>query len=214
MSKSGFIQDTLDIRDVWEDELAGEAIPVALPPKYRTEDLVFEPQGSWPFCASFCVTKMTEYAIKKLRGDEYELSQPQLFFQSGGGPNGSSFRSNLDTVKNRGAVPFSKLPMPKDLWDTSEFNVVKNMALAIPPDPTIRILGYVRVNPNREAIKEAIFKHGMVMVGVAASGGYWAYKATRPVGKPDDHATLLIGWEADGTWVAFDSLQPSKGFDW
>ncbi len=210
--KSGFIQDTLDIRDVWDDELAGTPIPVALPPAYKTEGLLFEAQGSWPFCASFAVTKMVEHAIFKLRGDEYELSQPHLFFHSGGGPTGSSFRANLDTAKNLGALPFGSFPMPKDIWDTSTFELYRRAALEIPTDPTIRILGYVRVNPDRQAIKEAIFKYGMCMVGVAASGGYWAEKAKRPANKQDDHATLLVGWEADGAWVAFDSLQPSRGF--
>lgn len=212
MPKSGLLPDVFDPRDVFEDELAGEALAVALPPKYRTEDLVFEPQGSWPFCASFATTKMVEHALAKLHGDRYELSQPHLFFHSGGGPGGSTFRGNLDTARNLGTRLFQDFPMPKDLYDLESFPQVREQALKLKPDPTMRIVGYVRITPNRDAIKEAIFKYGMVMVGVKAAGGYWGDRAKRPASSVDDHATLLVGWEPDGAWVAFDSLQPSRGF--
>jgi hypothetical protein len=50
------------------------------------------------------------------------------------------------------------------------------------------------------------------MVGVAASGGYWTDGAKRPAYKPDNHSVLLVGWDEDGSWWVFDSLQPFKGF--
>jgi hypothetical protein len=52
----------------------------------------------------------------------------------------------------------------------------------------------------------------MVLVGVAASGGWWKDKANRS--KPEDnHAVLLVGYEQDDSWIVFDSLQPEKDFN-
>lgn len=201
---NGFLPNPFDARDVWADEILAGNVPI--PSSYRTEGLKFEPQGSYPFCVSFATTKAIEYALN----NKIALSQPWLFFNSGGTENGSWFRSNLDTAL-RGNQEYSKLPMPEYLGDRSEFYSLKEAA-KLPPDESKRILGYVRVSPTREALQRAIMASGMVITGVAASGGYWADKAKRPP-KDDDHAVLLVGWDEDGSWWVFDSLQPSQNFD-
>lgn len=207
----GLLPDPFDPRDVWIDEIvAGDEKP--LPKSYETPGLSFEPQGAWPFCASFCATKMAEYAIKRRTGVSYDLSQPHLFFHSGGSREGSTFRGNLDAAKNKGLVSYAKCPMPDDIWDTAGFDVERLRALSV-PFGDIRIDNYARVTPDREAIKRAISRFGLVMVGVAASGGYWADRAKRPAGKPDNHATILKGWAEDGAWICLDSLQPRRDFD-
>lgn len=213
MASSGFIQNPFDPRDVYEDEvLSGEV--ARLPLKFKTEGLAFEAQGSWPFCVSFCVTKMMEEALKRKSGGVvWSLSQPQLFFHSGGSRTGSFFRANLETARTSGSVTYATLPMPLDIWDDSGFDQFRNVALDIPSDADKKITGYVRVNADRDSIKKAIMNYGMVMVGAVASGGYWKDRAVRPAGRDDDHATLLVGWDVDDAWFAFDSLQPNRDFN-
>lgn len=206
---SGFIPNPFDARDYFEDEvLAGET--GKLPAKFKTEKLKFEPQGSWPLCCSMATTKMVEEAIRRSSGVNWDLSQPWLFFNSGGSRTGSFFRANLETAR-KGNVSYASLPMPDDPYDLSPFDSMALEARKIAPDASKRILGYVRVQTDRESLKKAIFNYGMVMVGVVASGGYWKDRKKRP-NKDDDHATLLVGWDVDDAWFGFDSLQPSKDF--
>lgn len=208
----GLLPQPLDPRDLWEDELGG--IPeVTFPKEHRLNGLEFEPQGAWPFCVAFSVTKMVENAITRIKGEQVSLSQPHLFFNSGGSPRGSTFRGNLNTAKARGCINYNKFPMPFDIWENDNFGAFREAALAEPFTDAKKILGYIRVNPDRNAIKSAILRYGMVMVGVAASGGYWTPATKRPPKKPDDHAILLVGWDANDNWWAFDSLQPSRDFN-
>lgn len=212
MPSYGYLPDSFDERDAWSDEvLAGSDAPV--PKSYRTDGLAFEPQGAWPFCASFAVTKMVEHAVWKKTGIRHDLSQPHLFFNSGGTRNGSTFRGNLETARTRGEIRYAKFPMPDDLYDLSGFDSLLDDAKKTPFDGAKTILGYVRVVPDREALKRQILASGMVLVGVAANGGYWKDGAKRPNGKPDNHAVLLVGWDEDDSWWVFDSLSPRKGFD-
>lgn len=209
---SGFLPNPFDERDVWLDEIvagAGEPLPMS----YRIDGLRFEPQGAWPFCAAFSVTTMVENAAARKTGIRYDLSQPHLFFNAGGTLAGSSFRANLDFAKNSGCLPYARFPMPEDLYDLTGFEIVRESARKTPAAASSAISGYARVSTDREALKGAILASGPVLVGVAASGGYWGDRARRPAGKPDNHACLLVGWNDDGSWWAFDSLQPARDFD-
>lgn len=208
---SGYIQDSIDPRDVYLDEIVGgEEKPI--PKSYRTEGLVFEPQGAYPFCASMATTKMVEYAVAKQTSIHHDLSQPHLFFNCGGSTVGSTFRGNLNLALTSGCIHAAKCPMPKDIWDTDNFQEERRKAIATPFIEPQKILGYARVNPKVLELQRAIVDYGLVLVGVAASGGYWRDEAKRPAGKPDNHACLLCGWDEDGSWWVFDSLQPFKGF--
>lgn len=208
---ASLLPNPFDERDVWLDELVGGG-GESLPKRYRVEGLSFEPQGAWPFCAAMCVTKMVECAVARLTGVHVDLSQTHLFFNAGGTMGGSTFRGNLDFAKRFGCLSYAKMPMPEDLYDLAGFDVVREKALKTAAEPAKEILGYARVTPDRDALKRAILANGPVLVGVAASGGYWAERAKRPPNKPDNHAVLLVGWDEDGSWWLFDSLQPSKDF--
>lgn len=212
---SGLLPNPFDPRDVWVDEiLAGNQKPI--PDEYCLEGLVFEPQGAHPYCVSFAVTKMLEFHYKK-QNHPYEASQPHLFYRSGGTYNGSYFRSNLQTAKEFGAIPFERMPMPHDVWDFDQ-NVYRNYKIVsenISFDEALKIGGYARVQTNREQLQRAVMSHGPIMVGVDASNernnSYWDSDHKR-IHTKDNHAVLLVGWTKDH-WILFDSLQPHQIFD-
>jgi hypothetical protein len=203
----------MDPRDVYVDEvLAGDDSP--LPTEYLTKGLEFEGQGAYPFCVAFATTKMVEYFVKIKYGIKYNLSQVHLFFMSGGNRNGTYFRAALEAAKNVGLVSYAKLPMPSNIWEItdSSFNALKAQALITSLDDVKKIDGYARVKPDIESLKRAIRDHGMVMVGVAASGGWWT-NLTKRSKEQDNHAVLLVGWKNDVFQTVFDSLQNSATFD-
>lgn len=211
---SGYIEAPFDPRDLFEDELLGgegESLP---PAHYRVDSFKFEPQGSYPFCVSFSVAALAEQLLKAKKAN-YEFSQEHLFFHSGGTQKGSNFRANLETAKGKGCIGYSVCPMPDNIWewDDAKFASEKAETLDIPFTGAKKIPGYVRVLSNPLALKTAIMRYGGLLVGVAASGGYWGDKAKRPAGKPDNHAVVLAGWDEDGSWWVFDSLQPKTDFD-
>ena len=206
---TGFIRDQLDIRDYWEDELfAGDK--GEMPSKFKIEGLRYEYQGIRPYCVSFAVTTATEYAYQKATGIHTALSQPHLFHHSEGTKKGSSIRVNLETERNNGAVSYASMPMPKDPLDTSWgwFDKEQKEALAIPFDDSKKIMGYVKVLPDTDKIKEAIYFHGPVIVPVRASGvdGYYMGRAKRKSWN-DNHVILIVGWDDyEQSWIIFDSL--------
>jgi len=208
---SGFIPNPFDPRDLWEDELlAGDQRE--LPTSYEIDGLLFEPQGSWPFCVSFATTTMVEYWVKEKNKKKITLSQPHLFFHSGGSRGGSWFRANLQTAKDKGMIPFGDFTLPENIWDVSDFDHVKDEAINTPFKNEQKILGYVRIRTDRDALKRSIKDYGPVLTGVAASGGYWKDNTTRSK-QEDNHAVLLVGWDEHDNWIVFDSLQPKTGFN-
>lgn len=208
---SGLLPNPFDPRDVWLDEVrVGGSEP--LPASFRIDGLTFEPQGASPYCASFATTKIFEQKIRNDSGVIREFSQPHLFFHSGGTVNGSYFRANLETAKEKGCVSYETFPMPSDVFDPPPFDTTRLAALGVPFTKSKKILGYVRVQPDREILKRAIMEEGPLMVGVAATGGYWQDKQKR-ASQTDNHACLLVGWDEEDNWWLFDSLQPSSTFD-
>jgi len=212
----GLVQDTIDPRDVWEDEiLGGEDEP--LPESYLTQNLPYEPQGSYPYCVSFAATTMMElWYNKETKGEQHKFSQPHLFHNSKGSKTGSSFRENLNTLVKNGAVSYERLPMPdvstgkpKD-WYEKE----KERASRVPFEGAKKVGGFVRVQSDPESLKRAVMRYGAVLVGVAAgSGDYYTGNGKR-VKNIDNHAVLLVGWDAK-YWYIFDSLwwvQKNKGY--
>jgi hypothetical protein len=212
MTNPGLLPDSHDPRDVFLDEIvSGSDSP--LPRSYRTSGLKFEYQGAWPFCAAFATTTMSELAIRMATGQNWDFSQPHMFFRAGGTRNGSSFRANLGIATGGGCIPYARFPMPDGLYDLDGFDAMRDRALAEPFGESHVVPGYARVVTDRDALKRAVIDHGALLVGVAASGGYWGDRAKRPRNKPDNHAVLLVGWEEDDAWVVFDSLEPAAGFD-
>ena len=216
LNKSGYEAPPFDPRDVWEDELlAGDSAPdPELPPHYRVNSFKFEPQGAYPFCVSFATTALAEQ-IFKTRKSEQEFSQKHLFYHSAGTRNGSNFKVNLETARQFGCVPSQVCPMPKNIWEISDesFAAENKAAQAVNFVGAKKIPGYVRINPTPNQLKAAIIKYGGLLTGVAASGGYWSNATKRPEGKEDNHAVVLAGWDDDGSWWIFDSLQPTTAFD-
>lgn len=204
--KTGFIQDTFDPRDIWLDEVLG-GDEVTLPPAYTIEGLPYEPQGGYPFCASFASTTMLEYLYNR-DGMGRAFSQPHLFFHAGGSKVGSTFRSNLNVAKDllKGVIPYSKFPMPNPKIGKPEgwFETMSAKAFATPFNEALQLTGYARVISDQEHLKQAIMAHGPILVGVSTKGGYYQGNAKR-VSPTDNHAVLLVGWTPT-QWQIFDSL--------
>ena len=212
MKYYGYVGEPFDPRDVWLDEiLAGET--VVPPQEYRIEGLVYEPQGAWPFCVSFSTTTLLEWKLKNKDGIIKSYSQPHLFFHSGGGKRGSFFRSNLDTAKAQGNISYSLDTIPVDIWvypSDTRFETRRQESLKIPFTNPDKNFGYIRVNNDVNALKQAIMNYGPVLVGVAAKGDYWNDNHKRS-SDTDTHAVLLVGWDS-GHWILFDSLTPRANF--
>ena len=200
----GLIPDSFDPKDAWADEVLGES-ELLIPPTYTIEGLTYEPQGSYPFCVSFACTTLLEYLYGK-EGKVFGLSQQHLFFNAGGSKTGSGFRANLDILKNKGAIPYSKLPMPPtDVGRGSGwYERLKPTALATPFEDVHTLAGYVRVMSTEESLKRSIMEYGPIIVGVNAGGDYYNGDAVRTK-KEDNHCVLLVGWTPT-QWKIFDSL--------
>lgn len=204
----GYIQDEVDYRDIWADEiLAGDN---ALPIEHLPKKLSFENQGKWPLCVSMAVTKLWEMFLVKKLGIHKELSQMDLFFNSGGTEQGSGFRNNLWRAKNFGCHSYVRFPLLKDLDTTfpKMFFELKGLASILPLERENKILGFVRVKNDKESIKQTTLSSGGVLVGVYANGGYFSDKAKRR-SKKDNHGTVCDGWDKNGNWRIADSL-PNK----
>lgn len=206
----GLIQDTFDPRDVWADEI-GLAGAGELPEKFLIEGLNYEVQGFYPFCVSFATTTIIESKYRSENSVNIRLSQPHLFFHSGGGVKGSNFRYNLNTAldEKKGCISWVRMPMPNPYTPFPNWLVeLKRDADAIPFTDTKRIAGYVRVNNDVESLKQALLAHGPLLVGVdSKSPGYYTGKASKRKNSIDDHAVVLAGWnDEDNTFIRFDSL--------
>ena len=209
---TGFLPNPFDPRDIWEDEiLAGDEPAVELPKSYRIEGLEYERQGTYPFCVSFATIGMVEYLYKK-KGINYNLSQPHLFFNSGGTDKGSWFRANLKTAVSPGCISHAKMPMPSVTYARPNgwYDKMREEALAIPFDDAKKIGAFIRINGNsHHRTKQAILKYGPLLIGVG-TGNNW-FKGGKRSRIHDNHAIRLVGWNEDGTWVGFDSLMYFSG---
>lgn len=202
---TGYIQDTFDEKDVWLDEVLGES-DVALPKSFRIENLHYEKQGSYPFCVSFACTTAAEWKYGK---EGQVLSPAHLFLHANGSERGSTYRNNLNTLVNSGAIPYERYPMP-DIevrkkpkgWLTS----MRNEAYRIDFEGAKKIKGYARVVNTPTQLKKALLEHGPVLVGVMARGSYYHGYAKREH-EGSNHAVLLVGWDERDNWIIFDSLR-------
>lgn len=214
----GLIEQPFDPRDVWVDEVLGGSED-KLPTHHRIIGLTYEPQGIYPFCVSMVGTLMAEYRYHKLTDEIEAYSQPHLFLHSKGSVRGSTFRNNLNTLKNNGAIPYREFPIPGiEVYKTGKWlETLGAKADAIPFTDAKKITGYARVYAwDSNALKRAILDHGPVMVDVAASDKDYYTNAWHER-KSDNlnHAVALVGWLADGRWILFDSLgYVAKSKDW
>lgn len=200
---TGFVPDSFDERDIWEDEVLGSGDIEDVPPSYNVENLVYDQQGKFPFCVSFACSTLLEHLYNK-DGMSRAFSQPHLFFHAGGTSRGSGFRANLQILKNKGAIPYSQMPMPgvkADDWEEA----LRKEAIAKPFNEAQTLKGYVKVTPTAEHLKKAVMAYGPLLVGVQAKGDYYSGSAKRSSGE-DNHAVLLAGW-TPRQWVIFDSLR-------
>lgn len=217
----GLVKDTFDPRDVWLDEVLGGS-DIKLPTNYRITGLTYEPQGIYPFCVSMVGTLMTEQKYHKVTGEVEAYSQPHLFMHSKGSVRGSTFRNNLNTLKNNGAIPYAKMPIPgiqlyKTLPVGSWLTTLRTKADSIPFTDAKKIDGYARVYAwDSNAIKQALLDHGPVMVDVAAGDkDYYVNAWHERTSNNLNHCVAVVGWLADGRWILFDSLgYVAKSKDW
>ncbi len=199
--KTGFIADSFDPRDAWLDEvLAGE---VDIPTEYETGGLTYEAQGKFPLCVSMATTSIAEWKYKKDLGVRKSFSQPHVFVNAGGTQNGSTFRGNLNYLKDTGAVTYSAMPIP-DVYTGDWLPTLQTQAKKVSTKDADKISGYVRVNTDPDSLKRAILTQGPLLVGVNAGGSYYTGGAVRTKGY-DNHGIVLQGWERS-RWVIHDSL--------
>lgn len=214
--KLGLLEDHFDPRDAWEKTLVGAGlleVGSQTPPlTFQVQNLPFDSQGAFPFCASYATTTMVEHKYKTYH--QLILSPTHLFFHAGGSPNGSTFRGNLNVVLNQGAIKNERLPRPEKP-SNGWYDQLKREALAIPFSESFKIGGYIRVDTDEDSLKQALMNYGPLMVGVAArssvGNSYWKSGHKR-TSRRDTHAVLLVGWTPK-YWIIFDSLQKNMFFD-
>jgi cathepsin L len=180
--------------------------------KYKVTGLVYT-QGHSPSCWAFAAVEAFEcsWRIRNLGGPVLAV-QPILDHteKEGGAPVALGLRS---LVLN-GTTALAKSPF-----------VGKPRKLKKRPALNYRGVAYGYVQPGRsvpptEALKEALLKHGPLVVGVNVTKSFKAYKGgvysslERPEGKqpPINHAVLLVGWDDKlGAWKIKNSWDVKWG---
>lgn len=195
---------------IWEDELfAGETTP--LPSYYKVEDLLYDPQGPYPFCAATAVTTAAEYAYKRDTGITKRFSQAHLFFNGGGTKSGASATRLLNVARKNGMVLYGAMPMP-ELFEDNWCQILRKKALSIPFKDAYKIPGFLGVVPDKDKIKKAIFNYGPLIIGVYASfiDGYYTGNGKRKTQR-DNHLVVLAGWDdVDNKWIIHESQNWAK----
>lgn len=202
----GFIPDTFDDRDLWRDEIyAGNTVTFAK--AYRTEGVSFKEQFQNPICGAMAIVTAAQQKYKELNGKEYEFSQPHLFYNAGGTPQGSSIRPLLNVATKQGLIPYKDFPIKNDTttFFKDRYEIERRTALNMPFRDAKKINGYAKVICNEAHLKEAIIADGGVAVPVAAYGAYFSDTASKRVSGNDNHLVYLKGWD-EGKWLIHDSL--------
>jgi hypothetical protein len=180
--------------------------------KYKVTGLVYT-QGRSKHCWAFAAVEAFEcnWRIRNL-GNPVLAVQPLL--DHTGKEGGAPVPLGLRSLVLNGTTPLAKSPFvgkPRELKKRPALNY---RAVAY---------GYVRPVdkvPPAEALKEALLKHGPLLVGVYASKSFHAYRGgvysslDKPEGgePPINHAVLLVGWDDKlGAWKVKNSWDVKWG---
>ena len=199
MSKFGYLPDKEDKRDYKVTRLAAllkAQIPSVV--DWTKEMTGVENQWNEGTCVAFASIAMKEYQERKEWKRELDLSKRYLYqgckaIDEEPG-EGTYIRCAMDVLLKRGVCPES-------CWRYIPNVVGSPCKEADKLAQTFKILGYWRVDPEVDAIKESIYLNGPLVVGVdvyakfeSAPGG------VVPMPTPDEeylggHAICLVGYD-------------------
>ncbi len=180
--------------------------------KHGVTGLIYA-QGKTPYCWAFAAVEAFECSWRiRNQGKPVLAVQPIIDHTKENG--GAPFSRGLKDLVLNGTAPFAKYPFIGKPATPRKVEM-KYRAVAY---------GYVgdgRAVPDTDALKEALLKHGPLVVGVHADNeGFKKYKgglfigSDRPAaGKPPvDHAVLLVGWDDKlGAWKIKNSWNTTWG---
>lgn len=153
-----------------------------LPQNYRIPyELKIKNQGSTPQCVGYSCATMKEE--KERREQNFLEFEPAWIYREckkiDGIPEvqGTYFRAGLKVLQKTGAKPEGN-------GDFSDY----------------RIGAYVKIKPNFESIKQAIYEYGVVLGGFEGSNEGWAQANIRAPYRSEHvwgHAVAIVGWTAN-----------------
>ena len=193
------------------------ASPADLPPAYTGYSSSVKNQGSCGSCWAFAAVGLMEAMILKADNVEVDLSEQQLVSCNpwGWGCNGGLWPN--DMLVDPGAMMEACFPYTATDEPCNE---------SCPTPYAIQSWGFVtadNVVPSVEEIKQAIYTHGAVQVGVYADRWFQLYESgvfdrCKKRVNYTNHAVILCGWDdAKGAWLLKNSWGPGwgeNGFMW
>jgi C1A family cysteine protease len=186
------------------------ASPAELPDAYTGYATSVKNQGACGSCWAFAAVGLMEHMILKVDGIEVDLSEQHLVSCNpwGWGCNGGFWPN--DMLVDPGAMMESCFPYSATDEPCNE---------TCPTPYAIQSWAFVTedwVVPSVTEIKQAIYTHGSVQVGVYADRWFQRYtsgvfnKCRRRVNYTN-HAVILVGWDdAKGAWL----MKNSWGTGW
>lgn len=199
-------------------ELGGPSAPRASR-SWREFMPAFRWQHSLPTCASHAQTAV-QYGMNLEAGEGRLLCSPiNLFVRANGSIGGSRLDSNAEVAATTPILESDKPYPASGVYSADTWAAMRGYALAVPEGAAerglpARIKSYQWITPtNTAAILDAM-EHSPLVLGIQVHRNYfhadagWTVLPNAPW-----HAVVGVEYQADGSWLIFDSLTQSAGYD-
>jgi len=182
--------------------------------KHGVTGLVYT-QGKTPYCWAYAAVEAFE-CNWRLRNKTSPVLAVQPIIDHTKAEGGAHFSLGMKALVRNGTALLTSYPPTRDGKPGAVRTVqMKYRAVAYGH------VGQRRGVPSPETLKEALLKHGPLVVGVYAGsdgfkkykGGLYAANDRPPAGEqPVNHAVLLVGWDdKSGTWKIKNSWNTTWG---
>jgi C1A family cysteine protease len=222
----GLLPTKFDVRDYSYDVMRDKlAMATPVPEEYMALDkFPVKNQGPDGACVAFACSVMKDYQEEKDMNIEEPTAAGFIYNNRKNIPDsGMYFKDAFKILKDKGVCLETTFP-----WVPRKVKKITKKALK--EAAKHKIANYARID-SVEAIKEAIFKYGPVVMGSGVFGfgvDFWDSKNGNPFyGR---HATALIGWNKQGfigqnSWggrwgeegtffIPFDKINTRGGENW
>lgn len=171
----GSIENPHDIRNI---DIAQVQTPIEIPKSYKTDLKIFgvDDQSIHPACVGFSFAKYAEYLIFKIYNVLTRVDGLDLYRKA-------KKEDGIPTVNGTYPVVIAKIVVRDGITDKEG----KTYKIAT---------GYAFVQPDIEAIKQAIYQNGVLSAGFLIDGNWFKGIITKVLKWIGGHQVLLYGYDS------------------